>query len=87
MEMNGQLYALAALLLEKDRRLGGPQSQCWCYGEERNFFPSQELSPDSYVTKLIGLSLFQMSYPGPCAIWVPDKNYDVYDEIIYSNLS
>jgi hypothetical protein len=69
MKVSGQLHAPAALLLRKepqyplDGRLGGPQGQSGCYGEEKNLAPARNqmlavqpitcLYTDSAITALV----------------------------------
>jgi hypothetical protein len=69
MEVSGQLHVPAALLLRKepkyplDGRLGEPQTQSGCYGEEKNLAPAKNqtlavqpityLYTDSAITVLV----------------------------------
>jgi hypothetical protein len=45
-----------------DRRMGGPQSQSGCCGGNKNLLPLPGIEP-----RPSNLSLYQLSYPGPCS--------------------
>jgi hypothetical protein len=61
MEVSGQRHALAALPLGKelpapmDRKLGEPQSQFGCGGEEKNPCPCQELNLSCPACSLVAI--------------------------------
>jgi hypothetical protein len=79
--MNGQLHALAALSKEKElpyplhRRLGGPQSQPGCVGEERNIWP------------LPGIELWFLERPSRSLAAVPTELFVRYHFANWSSLS
>jgi hypothetical protein len=57
MEVSGQLHTLVPV----EQRLGGPQSQYGCFGEEKNLLPLPGFEP--WIFQPVAWSLYGLRYP------------------------
>jgi len=60
MEMSGPPHAPAALR-PLNRRQGGPQGRCGCFGEEKNFLPLSGFEPSDLLARSLVSVLTRLS--------------------------